>query len=110
MNNLEIICIQSFLLLAWFNTDVVVEYGSLFRLRKLLKIGDFESERINAFKMTYPIFLNLNYSNFIVKVLACPICLNTWLSILSYFIFGGSFGVTFIGSIILYYLIVKLKS
>lgn len=105
---LQVVGLQLFILLIWFQTDAFIEYGAIFS--KLLKIQEFEDWRRNAPKMTYPTFLSVNYSNFIIKVITCPICLNTWLSILSYFIFGCNFGVNFIGSIILYYVIVKLKS
>ena len=112
MNSIcEIIALQSTLLLIWFETDAIVEYGSIFtKISNLFKLKELEKKREIIPLLTYPTFLSLYYSNFIIKGLTCPICLNTWLSILSYFIFGCSFSVTFCSSLILYYLIVKLKS
>ena len=107
---IESICLTCFLLVIWFQTDFVVEYGGIIsKISSLLKIEEFEKYRETAPLLTYPVFLSIYYSNFIIKGLTCPICLNTWISIMFYFMFGVSFSVNFCGSIVLYYSVCKLK-
>lgn len=96
---LDIILISnsiSFILLIWFKSEAILEWGTLFRLSKLLKEEEFKKQKINQIplEITYPMFLRINYNCFITKMISCPLCLSTWLSII--FILLSSISILFI--------------
>ncbi len=68
-------------LLVWFKSDAIVEWGSLLGLSKLLKLDEFYKMRMDesSLGINYPTFLKIKYNNFIVNMLACPLCLSIWL-------------------------------
>lgn len=75
------------ILLMWMNSDVIVEWGGIFGLSKLLKLDEFNHSRLeSAIKgcpYNYPTFLKEKYNyNFITKLLGCPLCLGLWLTVL----------------------------
>ena len=71
------------ILLAWFNSDFIVEYGKLFGMSKLLKLRDYRMKKLEhgGPTPTYPQFLRMTYDNFFVKLISCPICLSIWFSV-----------------------------
>ncbi len=71
------------ILLVWFKSDAMVEWGTVLGLRNLLKIDDFYSMRMDEryLGINYPSFLKIKYQNFMVNMLACPMCLTIWLSV-----------------------------
>src|SRR5271157_324529 len=78
------------ILLIWFKSDAVIKWGWLFGLSKFLKREEFYNKRIetvisgSSLILSYPSFLQYKYNyNFITSLLACPLCLSIWLSILS---------------------------
>ena len=80
-----IVNLIAFIMLIWLKSDAVVEWGTLFGLSKFLKIKEFRNERLESAmcgsSLNYPDFLKEKYNyNFITKMLACPLCLCTWLS------------------------------
>ena len=71
------------LLIAWFNTDMLVSYIKLFRLTKLTYLKEYED-----FSLEYPDnetnFLEFSYMKeptFINKLISCPYCLCFWVSL-----------------------------
>ena len=76
------------IMLIWLKSDAIVAWGSFIGLSKLLSIQEFYDRRletvIKGWSINYPEFLEEKYDyNFITKMLACPLCLSVWLSILS---------------------------
>jgi hypothetical protein len=71
------------ILLVWFKSDAIVEWGSLLGLSEFLMIDEFHKMKLEEAYLfiNYPIFLKIKYHNFIVNMLACPLCLSVWLSL-----------------------------
>lgn len=109
--DLSFIFINAFILLIWFKTDAFFEYVvNIPILNRLLKIDRYKEFKIKYSDVRYPIFLNIEYNSFFTRLISCPICLNTWLTILS-LIFIKTYSVIFLiffGSLILYYISVIL--
>lgn len=70
-------------LVFWFKTDFVLEYGKVFGLRRLFAIDSFEKALEFNPKLTYQLFVATNYNRFFHRLVNCPVCLATWVSILS---------------------------
>lgn len=84
---IEIIWIVSLIILImliWFNSEALIEWGSLFGLYKFLCVDEFYTKRIEYLpaNLNYPSFLKIKFNNFITKLLACPLCICVWLSFL----------------------------
>tara|TARA_Y100001938_G_scaffold8794_3_gene10756 strand:- start:1081 stop:1434 length:354 start_codon:yes stop_codon:yes gene_type:complete len=69
------------ILYLWHNTEVFVEYVSLFGLGKLFYIKDYKEEQEVNPLMDYETFLLTNHNNFLVRLITCPICLSVWFNI-----------------------------
>lgn len=69
-------------LLIWMNTNAFVEYARLFGF----KMEGYKNDE--DLGISYPDYLQVKYNNFIVKLLACPICLSVWFNLAAYFIHG----------------------
>ena len=69
-------------MLVWFKSDAIIEWGSLLRLSKFVKIKEFQEDKKNwlPLDLNYPTFLRNRYDNFITKMLSCPLCLSIWQS------------------------------
>jgi hypothetical protein len=80
---LVLISFITLILLVWFKSDAVIEWGSLVGLSKFLKIDEFHKMKMEEAYLfiNYPTFLKIKYHNFIVNMLACPLCLSVWLSL-----------------------------
>ena len=105
-------CLNFTILLIWYHSTAILEYGRLFGLKKLLKDEQFQSARKESnFKLNYPNFLLSTYPNFFTKLIQCPICFNIWLGML-----GGIFTkvqympIIFTLSILLYFTFVFLAN
>ncbi len=70
-------------LLVWFKSDAVVEWGYLLGLSKFLMVDEFYKMKMEEAYLfiNYPTFLKIKYHNFIVNMLACPLCMSVWLSL-----------------------------
>ena len=79
-----IACVIVTNMLVWFKSDAIIEWGSLLRLSKFVKIKEFQEDKKNwlPLDLNYPTFLRNRYDNFITKMLSCPLCLSMWLSII----------------------------
>ena len=107
------------IMLIWLKSEAIIEWGSLFGLSKILKIDEFYKMKFDELplEITYPTFLKIKYNNFITKLLACPLCLSVWLSIIfcliisiltSHLLFLIFIPTTCIFSLIVYGIITKL--
>lgn len=70
------------ILLFWYETDFVLEYGKLFRLNKFLGIDKYYEKKNFNLEMTYFLFVITTYKGFFIRLISCEICLSTWLSII----------------------------
>jgi hypothetical protein len=66
-------------LLVWFDTNAFVEYARLLGFK--MKSYEFDEQT----GISFPDYLQVKYDNFIVTLLACPICLSVWLNLGAYF-------------------------
>jgi hypothetical protein len=110
-NDLYFIFINAFILLIWFKTEALYEYGSKIPIiNKTLKLNKYIEFKRKYSDVKYPVFLSIEYNNFFTRLISCPVCLNTWLNMLSYpfiSIYSIIF-LNFFGSLILYYISVIL--
>lgn len=82
--NIPLICWVSFILLIWFESDIVSTIGSITKTQKLLKLDKYLVYRLNVdLSSNYPNFLYGTHQNLLTKLLSCPICLCFWLTGLS---------------------------
>jgi hypothetical protein len=82
---MEILVIVTFIvliMLVWFKSEAIIDWGNLFGLYDFLKIGAFYDMKreLAPADISYPLFLRHRYNNFITRMLACPICSCIWLS------------------------------
>lgn len=71
------------ILLVWFKSDAIIEWSSLLGMSKFFMVDEFykmKMEEVNI-GINYPTFLKIKYHNFIVNMLACPLCMSVWLSL-----------------------------
>lgn len=82
--NIPIICWVSFLMIIWFESDIVQTIANLTNTRNLLKISEFQKYKLEIDVMSnYPNFLYSVYPGYITKLLSCPICLCFWSTLFS---------------------------
>lgn len=77
--NTSIIFSITFLLIIWFESDIVQTIGKLTKTRNLLKLPEFEKYKLEEDIMcNYPNFLYTKYPGYLTKLISCPICLCFW--------------------------------
>lgn len=109
-------CVIATILIIWFKSDVIIEYGKLLGLSKFLKIEEFEKKKdTEDLTLTYITFLRMTYNGhpikrFFIRLITCVWCLTLWLSIFTGIYFHSLFAVfiIFIFSLILYGVVIKL--
>jgi len=69
------------ILIIWFETDAFVEYLSFLRVGRAFFKLDRYAELKKKVGVSYPDFLSMNYDNFVLNLITCPICLAIWLNI-----------------------------
>jgi len=108
---INIIFLQVTILLLWFDTEVFVEYFQYIKY-DWFKIHSYIKEKTtNDLTLTYHDYLKRFCSCFFVKLITCPICINFWLSLIfSLFISITILPIIFILSLIIYYLLYRIKS
>lgn len=112
---IEVICFIAFILLIWFETGAFVEYTTLAShkypvIANKLFLKDYEELNVIA-PITYIDFLVEYHNCFFVRLLSCPICVSTQLSLFfSLFIGLSKFGILMLSSLLLYNLIKRLIS
>ena len=100
-----------FINIVWFDTEAFVEYVKLFKL-DWFKVNNYLTEKESNFELTYHSYLMYNHKNFFTKLITCPICLTTWLSIILSLFFTDSilnFSIIFVLSIIGYNIYKKIS-
>lgn len=81
--NLSLICTVAFILLIWFESDLVQTITKLTGTRNLFKIPEFEKYKIEEDVMSnYANFLYTKYPGYFTKLVSCPICLCFWSTLL----------------------------
>lgn len=81
-NSLVAVSVNLFLLVVWFHTNAFVEYCKALSIGGLFfKIEDFEKEN-ELTGVSYPEYLEINFPCFFTKLIACPYCVGSWLSII----------------------------
>jgi len=81
--NISFICLISFLLLVWFESDIIQTLGKLTNTRNLLKLPEFEKYKLEEDIMSnYANFLYIKYPGYLTKLISCPICLCFWSNLL----------------------------
>lgn len=110
-DDLLVVCYIISCLIIWFDTSAFVEYVKLLKIDWLFGVEDYERERNkNGPLLEYYEWLDLKYSNFMTKLISCPICVAFWLT-LFFGLLAGSAGflpIYFVGGIA-GYLFVKSK-
>lgn len=77
--NIPLIFYTTFIMVVWFESDIVQTIAKIFNLRSILKIYEFEKYKLEVDVMcSYPNFLYEKYPGYITKLLSCPICLCFW--------------------------------
>lgn len=100
--NIPLICFISFILLIWFESDIVSTIASLTNTRKILRLPDYEKYRLEEdLSCNYPNFLYQTYPGYLTKLLSCPICLCFWLTLFTVNLLIYGFGYSPILSVLL---------
>lgn len=74
----------SFILVIWFESDIVTTIANLTNTRWLFRIEEYEKYKLEVDVMSsYPNFLYAQYRGYITKLLSCPICLCFWSTLLT---------------------------
>jgi hypothetical protein len=77
--NISVVFYITFMMVVWFESDIVNTIAKLFNLRSILKIYEFEKYKLEVDVMcSYPNFLYERYPGYLTKLLSCPICLCFW--------------------------------
>jgi hypothetical protein len=90
---MEVLFICSFIvliMLVWFKSEAIVDWGCLFGLYWILKTSEYYQMKLDSIpaELNYPMFLRYKYNNFVTRMLACPLCLCIWLS--TFFCFAAA--------------------
>jgi len=81
--NIPLIFYTTFIMVVWFESDIVQTISKLTNTRSLLKISDFEKYKLEVDIMSnYPNFLYEKYPGYLTKLLSCPICLCFWTTLI----------------------------
>jgi hypothetical protein len=104
-----VIFFQVLILLIWFNTDAFIEYFRYIPF-DLFKIKAYHKAKQNDVTLSYHNYLLFYHTNFLTKLITCPICLNVWISIINCLLFTSFvyIPIVCIISLFIYYLLVKL--
>jgi hypothetical protein len=74
----------TFILVIWFESDIVQTVANIFKLNNILKTDEFLKYKLEVDVMsTYPEFLYITRPGYITKLLSCPICLCFWSTLIS---------------------------
>ena len=81
---LTLSCLIALILLVWFNSDFVYHWGRLFWLSRLLKLHEYENDKLKNMDspLSYPIWLKMKSDSFFIHLITCRVCLSIWLSII----------------------------
>lgn len=91
MNNLISIFWIVLFLYIYFETDALVSWGKLLKL-KFLKYEEFEEKQKIFSDIRYTDFLIMKYSNFFIKLITCAECLCVWINIILFIFLNQDLG------------------
>ena len=105
----------AFIIVVWKETDAFIEYSELLKLDGFLKVKEYKQslkvwKKLEPPFKDFPSYLAYIYPNsFFIKIITCPICLATWLSLVSVLVWGLVYwlAISFLSSF-LYFLMVRL--
>lgn len=101
--NIPLICWLSFIMVVWFESDIVTTIANLTKTRNLLKIDEFSKYKLEIDVMSnYPNFLYSMYPGYLTKLISCPICLCFWSTLVSSNLLIYSFGYPLMYSVLLF--------
>ena len=101
--NIPLICWISFIMVVWFESDIVTTIANLTKTRCVFKIDEFSKYKLEIDVMSnYPNFLYSMYPGYLTKLISCPICLCFWSTLISSNLLIYSFGYPFLYSILLF--------
>lgn len=106
----EIIFLNTFLLVIWFNTEVFVEYFKF--TRNIFKIDEYIQAKPSDFSLTYHSFLLQKYNCFFTRLITCPLCFNFWTTLLFTVVFNYPLiliPTIYILSLLVYFVFTKLS-
>lgn len=118
--DIPLICWISFMLVVWFESDIVTTIATLTNTKWLFRIDEFIKYKSEIDAMSnYPNFLYSNYPSYFTKLISCPICLCFWSTLLtvSLLVFGTGyhqiytfllFPINYVCSLFIYLIIRKL--
>lgn len=118
--DIPLICWISFMLVVWFESDIVTTIATLTNTKWLFRIDEFVKYKSEIDAMSnYPNFLYSNYPSYFTKLISCPICLCFWSTLLtvSLLVFGSGYHqiytlllypINYVCSLFLYLIIRKL--
>jgi hypothetical protein len=69
------------ILYIWHNTEVFVEYLTLFRLDNFFHIKKYKEKQETNSMIDYETFLLTNHNGFFVRLITCPICVSVWMNL-----------------------------
>ncbi len=118
--NIPLIFWISFMMVVWFESDIVQTIANLTNTRNLLKINEFHKYKMEVDVMSnYPDFLYSEYPSYFTKLVSCPICLCFWSTLITSNLLVYSIGysqiygllifpINYISSLTIYLIIKKL--
>ena len=91
--NIPLIFYISFIMIVWFESDIVTTIANITKSRNLLKINEYDKYKIEIDVMSnYPNFLYSVYPGYLTKLVSCPICLCFWTTLIGVNILTFLFG------------------
>lgn len=87
LNNIAIITSLALLLYVWLDTEAIIEWASVFRLKFMKYKEFFETRKSNFKQLSYVDFLLLKHNNFFTRLITCPYCLGVWLNVVAFCVF-----------------------
>ena len=77
--NIPLIFYVAFIMVIWFESDIVQTIANITNTRGLLKINEFHKYKMEIDVMSnYPNFLYSMYPSYKTKLNSCSICLSFW--------------------------------
>ena len=113
--NIEILlifsCFITTVFVLWFNTNMMVEYGRLFKLNKILLLEDYNNYIYENLDGNYISFLATRGDSFFLRLITCPFCLGVWYSGGISLVLGLIyFCPLYLLSLFLYFVIIRLST
>jgi hypothetical protein len=100
----------SFLIFIIKDTDAIIEYYNLFKLKGLKWFDDYNKRNQHGYIESLNSYITREKGNlFLVKLVTCPYCISTWLGIFTIPWTHFSFLVVSYLTLLLYFFLVQIK-